>query len=280
MATSKEIVSGVGARMGRVYVLDTNTGLPLPSSTSATPYTGFQMEGIKEYSVDAAAPRRIDHFGDDRPYAQDSLPADTISSMTVVTSKDNMTLDEALTGNAVYSPTGLKIQAEDTDNKGNEVQVAAFFYRQALDTTKGSATFGSLRQYNGKWVGSCRMVPQIVGASNETVDQTYDVTLTPVTRTPWGQRVTAGSFGATEATAFKQNSNQHPYPQFYRGNGTLGAFNLSYAPADSTALTVWVAGTEVTPGSITYGASPAFSLSAVPADGSLVAAIVQTSTQP
>lgn len=277
---SKDIVSGVGTRYGVVFALDAATALPLPAASSAQPYTGIEIEGIKTATANDPAPRTITHYGQDRPFAQDSLPPDTLESFTVTTAKTNMVLDTALEGTKIRSYAGFESRAANNDKKGSEPQVMAFFYRQALDTDKNSATFGKLRQWNGRVYGSARMSPMTPGYEKDATDQTYTGIPTNTGYTPWNEDINLTNWGANESAHLENTFGAQPRINTYRGNGTLVAFQLSVAPIDTStsSLTVFVDGTVVTPSAVVNGANPAFTLSVAPALDKLVFAIPQTNS--
>lgn len=280
VATAKSVVAGVGARRGIVFVLDASTGLPIPSAASPIPYSGIPISGIKDYTFTGAEPQAINHYGDDRPFMADYLPSTELPSLAITTGKDNQTLDAALSGVTERSyGSSLKMLPAETNKKGQEPLVALFFQRQALDATEGSATFGQLRQYNSRSVNSSKTIVATTGGAQTTVDQTYNSTANPTTRTFWGESFSSGTWGCTEAAVVRGNSNYAGVWNFWRGTQSIGAFTLTHSPvaADATAITVWINGSVTVPGSVTYGSSPAFSLSAVTGnDGTLIAAFIQT----
>lgn len=279
-ATAKAVVAAVGSRRGVLFALDASTGLPLPSSPSATPYSGIPISGLKDYAINNSEPQVINHYGDDRVFAVDQLAPTENPTMTITTGKDNMTLDAAVTNTTVRTfGSALQMLAAETNKKGLEPNVAMYFQRQALDVTEGSSTFGQLRQYNGRAIHSAKVLPATTGGAQTTVDQTYNVTMTPTTRTFWGETITSGTWGASESALARVNSNYAGVWNFYRGTSTIAVCTLTHSPVagDSTAITVWVNGSVTVPGSVTYGSSPAFSLSAMPGnDGTLIAAFIQT----
>lgn len=274
---SKEIVSGVGVRYGVAFDLDDSTGLPLPPSASATPYTGVEIEGIKTLSFNDSAPQRTTHYGNDNAYAQDTLPATEAGSATMTTSKTNLTLDAFLEGVKVRTINNTKYRVTNSDQRGNEPQVMLQFYRQALDTVKGSATFGKLRQWHEFVYPSARVSGQTQAMEQTNTDKTYEITPTPVQYTPWNEQLNLTNWGTQRGEGLEGTANYQPRWNFWRGNGTLTAFQLSVAPADSDHIDVWVDGTLTVPSAVnTSTASPAFTLGAAAANNKLVAARIQT----
>lgn len=277
MAVS-DIVSGLGTRYGAVYVLDTNTGLPLPAASSATPYAGVQISHIKSANATDPAPRRIQHMGEDRAYAQDSLPGTELETFQFVSSAINFDLDAALEGALVRDYTVMKSRAANTDRKGNEPLVGAMFYRQALDTDETSSTFGKLRQWHTRIYPSARVSTVTPSFGEEAEDVTYEGTTTNVTNTLWGEMFTNAVWGVTQASHIENTVAYQPRMNFWRGNGTRTTFNLSVAPTSSSDILVWVAGTLVTPSAVnTAVANPGMTLTAAAGLDVLVAAVILTS---
>lgn len=272
MASAK--LFGVGARYGVVFTLDTTTGLPVAASASATPEQGYQVEGIKTFSVNDPEAQRISHYGDDRVQAQDSLPPTEGLSATITTDKTNHTLDNALVGTKERTYTTPKAYAKNTNKAGSEFQVMFATYRQALDAVPTSSTFGKARQWEVKIVPSCRIVPKTGGFEQGTVDKTYEVTPTPVTATPWGEALNETNWGATESQIIEMVCDYQPRINVWKGNGTLTGFSLSHAPISTTYLKVWSNGTVATVTTLNTS-DPSMTLSAAPGVDHQVFAIIQ-----
>lgn len=273
----KEIVAGSGTRYGWVFALDTNTGLPLPSSSSAVPSVGVEISGIKSTEVTDPTPRRVQHKSKDRVYAQDTLPADSLESFRFTSSKVDLKLDAYLEGVLVRSYTNMNSKAANNADKGNERQVMALFYRQALDADPDSSTFGKLRLYNARIFGSARIVPITPAFGDAETDVTYEGTPTNFNYTPWNEAFTTTNWGTTDAGHLENVLAAHPRINTYLGNGTITAFQLSHAPVDSDHLLVWQDGTIVTPSAVnTSTANPAFTLSAAATNAKLLFALIQT----
>lgn len=278
--SSSEIVSGVGARYGVVFVNDTTAGYPLPNAASATPDVGVEVQGIKTMPVSDPTPQRISHYGNDGVIAQDSLPGTEAGSFSVTTAKSNMTLDAVLEGAKVRTiNTVVKMRAANSDNKGNEPLVTFMAYRQALDTQRGSGTFGKLRQYQGKIYPSARFAVQSQEFAQAETDKTYEATPTPVQFTSWNEELNSTNWGVARGEYIEFNTTYHPRLNVYRGNGTLVAFALSHTPVSSAYLHVWSDGTLATPSAVnTTAANPAFTLSVAPGVDKQVFALIETQT--
>lgn len=275
----KEVVSGVGARYGVAFLLDTTTGLPLPATATAVPFAGVEVQGIKTMPVNDPTPQRFTHYGNDGPIAQDSLPATEVGSFGITTAKTNMTLDNYLEGtkSRAAATSGAKFRIGNSDKQGNEPLVMFQAYRQALDTDRGSGTFGKLRQYEQKIYPSARISPNSNAFEQGITDKTYEGTPSPFQYTPWNEQANETNWGATRGELIEGTTDHHPRWNFWRGNGTIVAFQLTHPPVSSSYLDVWSDGTLVTPSAVvTTAANPAFTLSAAPGVDKLVAALIQT----
>lgn len=273
---SKSKTFGVGLRLGHVFNLNSD-GLPMPQDSSEALIGGTLIEGIKTLPITDPAPRRIAHVGEDRVLAQDSLPATDVGSFQVTTSKTNMALDAMLEGGKVRTINSNQYLVGNSDNKGSEPQVMPVFYRQALDADSTSASYGKLRQWEGKLYGSVRLTKTTPAWQEANTDVTYEGTPTKVTFTPWYEQLNETNWGATEAEYINDTSDYQPRWNFGRGDGTLTAFSPTHKPADSSSITVWVAGTQVTPSSVVVNSTnPAFTLSSPPALDAFIAAKIET----
>lgn len=273
---SKSKTFGVGLRYGAVFNLNAN-GLPFPNDSSATLITGTLIEGIKTMPVTDPAPRRITHQGDDRALAQDSLPGTEAGSFQFTTSKTNLALDAMLEGGVVRTINSNQYLLGNSDNKGSEPQVLVMFYRQALDADKTSASYGKLRQWEGRAYPSARITKTTPSYEAENTDITYEGTPTPIKYTHWFEQLTEANWGATEAEYINDTSDYHPRWNFGLGDGTITAFNLTHPPVDASSVTVWVNGTQQTPSSVnTSSTNPAFTLSSAPALSNGIAVKIET----
>lgn len=236
-----DIMSGVGARYGVFLPNDDDTGLPQPAAHAVTPYKGVVIEGLKSVSVTDAEPQRIVHHGDDRSYAQDTLPSADFETYQFVTSKFNMVLDGTLDASKTRAVgTDVQLRAAGNDNKGNEVRGTMMTYRQALDTDRTSATFGKKRLYNVYiWpsVQISRQTPSFEDSA--ATDITYDATPTGVTTAPWGDAINATNWGVTESAHLEGETRYHPRINSWIADGTVGIWTLSHPPVDIDHIRVW-----------------------------------------
>jgi hypothetical protein len=257
----QEITAGVGTRYGVFFPLDED-GLISVSETSAVPVQGTLISGIKTATTSDPAPQRFTHYGQDRPYAQDSLPPTEVGALTITSEDGNLIVDALAEGNKVRDIGNTKWRGGNTDKRGNEPLLGSMFYRQALDTKPGSPTFGKLRQWNIRTYPAARYSPSTVSFEAGMTTKTLNGTPTPTGQTLWGENYNESSWGNSYAEYTEGNANYQPRINAWLGNGTLVAFQLSHPPADTDELLVWVGGTLTVPSAVnTSSTNPAFTLS-------------------
>lgn len=258
---AKEIVAGVGTRYGVLIPLDTD-GLPSINTTTAVPQQGTLIAGIQTATTNDPEPQRFTHVGQDRPYAQDTLPPNTVGNFTITAGNVNLILDAMAEGNNVVTINSNGVwRAGNSDQRGNEPIVGAMFYRQALDTYPGSSTFGQLRQWNLRIYPAARVSPTTQPYDAGINSKSYAGTPTPTGRTIWGQTYTEATWGNSYAEYTEGVVNYEPRLNWWRGNGTLTAFQLSHPPASSADIDVWIDGTLTAPSAVnTSTTNPAFTL--------------------
>lgn len=274
---SKQVVSGIGARYGVVFELASD-GLPTAVAGADLGFAGTLIEGIKSLTANDPEPQRTTHYGDDSSFAQDSLPPTEVGSFTITTAKTNIGLDALLGGMKVRTINGNVYVAGNTDKRGSEPQVTAMFYRQALDTAKGSATMGKLRQWHVKIYPSARIASTSQSMEQGATDKTYNATPTIVTSTPWAETLNEVNWGASQGEFIELTTDYHPRLNVWRPNASKTAFSLSHPPYDSSSITVWVQDTgEVTPSNVNVSATyPSFTLADGVSGGKLVMALIET----
>lgn len=280
--TAKPIVSGVGARYAEAFILDTITGLPAVAFNSGTLVGGTLIEGIKSFTYNNPASQLIQHYGQDRAFAQDSLPPTAVGSFTITTAKTNLSLDAFTEGTKVaVLDTVVQARAGNTDKRGNEPQLFVSTFRQALDTQQGSSTFGKLRQWHMAVIPSTRIVNALQGFEQLASVKTYEGIPTPVATTPWNQTFDATTWGATQAEYVELTTDYKPVWAFGQGNGTLTTFALPKAPIDTAHTHVWVNGTIATVSAVnTSVAAPTVTISSATGSGGNLIAVLIENSQP
>lgn len=275
--SAKSIVSGVGARYGEGFILNNTTGLPDVGFNSGTLVAGTLIQGIKTFTYNNPVPQRVQHYGDDRPFAQDALPPIDVGSFTITTAKSNLSLDTFTEGTKVVTLDGV-VQARlgNSDNRGSEPQELINVFRQALDTLQGSPTFGKLRQWHAALIPSTRVINNMQAFDQAASVKTYEGIPTPVTYTPWNTAFDSPTWGATRGEYIELVFDYKPVIACGLGNGTLTTFALPKAPVDAAHTHVWADGTLATVSSVvTTVAAPSVTLSAPPGGNKLVFAIIE-----
>ena len=248
---SKDVVSGVGVRYASAFVLSPVTGLPDVGFNSGTLVAGTVIQGIDTFDYNSPEPQLITHYGDDNPFAQDSLPPTEVGSFTVTTAKTNLALDAFVSDTRVVTiDTVVEAIAGNTNKRGSEPQTFFYVYRQALDTQNGSATFGKLRQWHQALVPSTRIVTNLQSMQQTKTTKTYNGIPTPVATTPWNQTFTNTTWGATKAEYIEMTTTYKPEWAVGFGNGTLTRFKLPRTPISVTYTHAFVNGTLATVSSV------------------------------
>ena len=261
MGVAMEITSGVGTRNGFLFPLDED-GLISVNTTSAIPVEGTLLFGIKTATTSDPEPQRIVHYGNDRPYAQDSLPPTEVGTVAITLAASNLIVDSMTEGNKVRETGNMVSRAANSDNRGNEPILAAMFYRQALDTEPGSPTFGKLRQWNMRTYPAARWATATSSYEAQATDKTINGTPTPTGQTIWGENYQESTWGNTFAEYTESVVNYEPRWNAHLGNGTMTSFQLSHPPASAEELLVWVGGTLTVPVSVnTSLTNPSYTLS-------------------
>jgi hypothetical protein len=179
-------------------------------------------------------------------------------------------------GNKVRAIDSLQLRGANTDKKGQEPQMCAIFYRQALDTQVGDAQFGKLRQWHVKIFPSVRITPKGQSFEQGATQKTYAATPTPVTVTPWNEIINEVNWGANFAEYIEMITDYQPRFNIFRGDGTITARQLSHQPVSSGYLHVMVDGTLTTPITVNTGANPSYTLGAATAMGKKEVVIIET----
>lgn len=275
--TAKDVVSGVGARYAEAFILNSTTGLPDVGFNSGTLVAGTLIQGIKTFAYNNPTPQRIQHYGEDRPFAQDSLPPTEVGSFTITTAKSNLALDTFTEGTKeVTLDSVVKARLGNTDNRGSEPQEMVNVFRQALDTQQGSPTFGKLRQWHAALIPSTRIINNMQAFEQAATVKTYEGIPTPVTYTPWNAAFDQATWGATRGEYIELFFDYKPVIACGLGNGTLTRFALPKAPISTAYTHVWVDGTLATVSSVdTSTTAPSMTLSAAPGNNKLVFTIIE-----
>lgn len=269
------ITAAVGLRHARVYVLDTE-GYPDGDQSGANGYDGVRVSGVQSLSLNVPDVQAIQHLGDDRVFAQDYLPPNTLPTAALNTGKTNFVLDDTLVGTKTESVGDGSMSGMVTDKQGREKDVCLIAYRQALEVDDDDApTYGG-RRWQAWLLPKTRMIPKGSSAEQAGADQNaYNLIPTNVKSAPWGKQFSEADNGFTEAVLLKTAYEYPPMLERYTGNGTLDTFNLSKTPISVAKTEVYVNGTAVTVSSVDTG-TKAFTLDSAPSDAAKVVVWYET----
>lgn len=270
-----KITAAVGLRHARVLVLDTD-GYPDGDQSGANGYDGVRVSGVQSLSLNVPDVQAIPHLGDDRVFAQDYLPPNTLPTAALNTGKTNFALDDTLVGTKTEAVGDGSMSGMITDKQGREVDVCLIAYRQALEVDDDDApTYGS-RRWQAWILPKTRMIPKGSSAEQGGADQNaYNLIPTNVKAAPWGKQFSEADNGFTEAVLLKSAYEYPPILERYTGNGTLDTFNVTKTPISVAKTKVYVNGTPATVDSVDTNAKT-FTLNAAPANSSKVVAWYET----
>lgn len=239
MTAPNVIRSGVGFRHCQIFELDATTGIIKPGAASATAYEGLQVGGVKRLTINDPEPRQVNHQGDDRIFAVDSLPATEPLTGELAVGKTNDTVDALLTGQLSYTVGETKMFGIQTNNRGDEVQVGMLAYRQTLDTTPNAQ---QLRRWEFRFLPVTLLIPREGSLDENPEEKVYTIRPQVATKYPWGIAFANGTEGFTEAQAIRGIAQYKPKIVCWRGDNLITSFNLptDYPAASTDKMIVWV----------------------------------------
>lgn len=257
--TASGIQYGSGFRYGAVYEIDQVTGR-LKGTSASTPYMGVTFKGAKAWNLAIPKQRRIFHIDADRVGAADFLPPTEAASATIMTSADNMVMDQILTGNKQVAIAQANSIADLTSNQGFEPLIALLLWQQSLDSTS------RLRTWRSFLIPRAKAIPLLSGFADKEVDTTYDILMTPSSTNIFGVALTALTDGATDAQLFRAMTSGRPAIGAWLGDGATVDFTFpaGYTPTiDTGSVAVFVNGVLISAGitvittKVTFAVAPA-----------------------
>ena len=246
MASPQTTRSGVGFRYCVLYALD-GDGYPDAPSTAGELYEGQAVSGVKELTLDEPEPEFVEHFGDDRIFAVDILPAKSSMGGELRVGKVNDTVDAMVTDNLSFTVAEAKLFPIATDKRGDENQVGMLVFRQSLDTDPGSSTYGK-RVWEFKILPRTFLIPREGGFNENPEDKAYTIRPMVVTQHLWGESFSSGVEGCSEAQALRGVSEYKPNIVTWTTDGTATQFLFPTAKPNQAAAKAksWLDGTVVT----------------------------------
>jgi hypothetical protein len=244
---------GVGLRFGAAFLLDTAgnpvcTGAIGSGSVAAT--TGYAFSGEKAFDVTVPEPRKITFVGEDRVMSVDFLPAIDGVSGSLNTAALDQALNAMLTGVTNATVGESKALPYATDMQGSEPDVSLLLYQQAQDRTTKQ------RRWRVLSLSLAKCIPLPPGMGDNPAEMRYSIAVTPSTKTIWGETLTSGSYGCTEASLIEQMCEGKPQLDAFQGSAANPTvLTLSQTPKSAAKLAVYKNGAKLaSPGAYSLAA--------------------------
>jgi hypothetical protein len=264
-ATGKQFP--VGLRYGSAFQLNTSA---LPQAPTTSAYDGLQFVGSKAFELTLPPPRSVVHLGEDRVLATDYLPSLDAATAVLRVSRYDMGLNAILMNVNSFLIGEQELMPWQTDQQGNEADVALFLYQQSLE---GST---KVRNWRAFFLPSTRCVPTPGGMTDSPQDMVYNVAINPVSQHLWGTDLAVITEGVTELGVLEVHTEKRPFFTAWRANGAATNFTFSASKqAFSTAkiAAAWNNGTDVT-GTITK-ATTGITFGVAPTDGNIICCLYE-----
>lgn len=247
MADTSGTLLSVGLRFAEAFLLDSSgnpvcTGAITSGSVAATP--GYPFDGAKAFELTIPEPRKITHTGNDRVLAVDFLPATDGVNGTLNVAENDYALNAMLQGVAVAVVGEAKGVAYNTDQQGSEPDVSLLLYQQSQDSATG------LRRWRTGLVARARAIPMPPGMNDTPAEVKYALTANPSTKSIWGETLTSGSYGCTQASYMEFMCEGLPALEAFQGSAANPThLVLSTAPKTAAKVAVYKNGVKLaTPG--------------------------------
>jgi hypothetical protein len=230
-----------------------------------------QISGAKPLTVTDPDPTEIVHFGDDSVFALDILPPKTPITAEMTVGKQSSDVDTVLTGVLEVTVGEAKLFPIGTNQRGNENQVLALAYRQAVDTDPASGTYGK-RVWQMRLFPRCYVIPRESGFTDTAEERTYAVRPQFVTKYPWGVAFTTTAENIARAQGLRGASEFKPKIVTFVANGVTTSFALPTAAAAVAKIKTWIVDTTGagTPNTATTLTTAAIVFTTAPTTGTLV----------
>ena len=207
---------GVGARMARAYVLDSN-GWPLATSPTV-PYEGGQIYALKNFNLASPDARRISHFGDDRVLANDFLPPTEGGSGTMASARMDFAELAAMTGTKVATIGEGKVVGYGTSQRGYEPDLAVLAVQQWLDADT------RVRRWRGLLAPMARAMIKPASMNENSSEYTLNMLLNVASKYPWGVAFAIGTEGYTDAEILELEGVYFPHIVSWKADNIVTKF--------------------------------------------------------
>ena len=226
MSATSGIQFSVGLRYASLFALNA-AGRPAgTSASSGAAYSGLQIEGAKSYTLTTPEPRIINHTGDDRLLAKDTLPPLEGITGELKVSKNRYDVRALLTGvleNTVGEATTLTFS---TDKQGYEPQVGLMLFQQSLDANTAGSLFGK-RRWRSSWIPKAIAIPLQPNMDENSSELTFKINAFVIRNHLWGTAFSALTDGCTEAQGIEMMTEGKPWLDAWVGDGSTTVFTLT-----------------------------------------------------
>lgn len=214
-----------------------------PSNGDADGSPMLRMEGVKTWPHTVTEPETVTVTGDDGLLSQYQFEPIEFPSFVVEFGTRDLTLEALAQSTSTYdigdSTVGIVQPVEPT-----YPDMIFIVQSQAKSRASGSKNAAS---WETLLIPNAQMVPLSRDSFAERSAGTirYRVTTNASDTFPWGEALTEGNQGCTEAAAFVITSENRIHMHRYSGDGATAAFNLDYTPVENSSdkIHVYVDGT-------------------------------------
>lgn len=219
MAAPTKKIFSVGLNAARVYALTT---AGYPAATNATVYSGINIGGPIEFSIETPQPTNIAHPGNNQILQYDVLPSiDAAVGTLKVSRQDNDTVVLLTnTKNATLGDTN--VMGWMTNQQGTEPTVALVTYQQAKDNSGN-------RIWHTYLMPRAIILPAVHGMSRDRQDINFAVQPQVCTKNLTGLSFDSSTYGYTSTRMLDLQSSHRLHFSAWKTTATEAIYTLDTA---------------------------------------------------
>lgn len=236
---ANEITSGIGLRMVRVALRDTDGTIKVPAGTAVgTAYNGLQVGGARALTITVPDAVRVPVTGDDRVYYQWQLPPTENATGELRVSKIAHPIIALVTGTKQWgSPNRRKI-GWGTDKQGEEPEIVLWGCRQVIEADESLAAFGQKR-WETCYVLNALAHPRPSTMEYQTVSEMiFSVVANDATVNELGTAFSIAINGFTKAELLGIVTDKKYMLDAFLGDNSQVTFTLSQTPYETGIFNV------------------------------------------
>ena len=232
-----EVSTGIGLRMVRVALRDTDGAIKMAGSPAAgVAYDGLQIDGALALTLTVPEPQRVTARGDDLPYWTFQLAPTENPSAELRVSKTNLDVIAMVTATKAFGSTKARRIGLATDKQGNEDSLILWGSREAVDSEEGSSTFGQ-KCWQTYLLLSCEAAVRPASLEDAAVGEfVYSISTSPVTLDEFGVTFSSTVNGFTKTPVLLIVTKYKYWMDAFEGDGIETEFTLTqgaYLQTDS-----------------------------------------------